>query len=69
MKKCIKIFSFLLIIGVLVGSSSCATYRRADNGNHKGWFKNTHNPHHPSSNNPGHTKAKVKMQKEHKKNK
>lgn len=29
-------------------------------GKKKGWFKNTHNPHHPQSNNPGHAKNKNK---------
>lgn len=29
-----------------------------DKGLHKGWYKNTNNPHHPSTTNPGHTKHK-----------
>ncbi len=33
--------------------------RRTDNGKHKGWYKNTNNPHHPNTTNPGHTKAKA----------
>ncbi|MEJ8803115.1 hypothetical protein [Pontibacter sp. H249] len=31
-----------------------------DNGLHKGWYKNTNNPHHPRTTNPGHTKQKAK---------
>lgn len=27
---------------------------RHDNGKHKGWYKNSNNPHHPNSTNPGH---------------
>ncbi|TXK23461.1 hypothetical protein FVR03_22560 [Pontibacter qinzhouensis] len=29
-----------------------------DNGLHKGWYKNTNNPHYPNTTNPGHTKKK-----------
>ena len=29
---------------------------KKDNGKHKGWFKNRHNPHHPNSDNPGQKK-------------
>ncbi|MCJ8167299.1 hypothetical protein MKJ04_20835 [Pontibacter sp. E15-1] len=31
---------------------------RKDNGKHKGWHKNSNNPHHPNTTNPGHTKHK-----------
>ena len=27
-----------------------------DNGKHKGWYKNRHNPHNPASDNPGHNR-------------
>ncbi len=41
-----------------------------DNGKHKGWTKNTNNPHHPQTTNPGHTKHKKgkpgKTEKQHK---
>ncbi|MDX5421925.1 MAG: hypothetical protein LPK07_06755 [Hymenobacteraceae bacterium] len=33
---------------------------RKDNGLHRGWYKNSHNPHHPHTTNPGHTKHKGK---------
>ncbi len=33
---------------------------RKDNGLHKGWYKNSNNPHHPNTTNPGHTKQKGK---------
>jgi hypothetical protein len=29
---------------------------KKDNGKHKGWTKNTNNPHHPASTNPGQKK-------------
>ncbi len=66
MKRIKRLISLLLCLGILASFSSCVALRTGDNGNHKGWFKNTHNPHHPFSNNPGHAKAKVNM---HKKNK
>jgi hypothetical protein len=34
--------------------------RKHDNGNHKGWYKNNNNPHHPNSTNPGKVKGKRK---------
>ncbi|MFL5765567.1 MAG: hypothetical protein ACJ77K_16600 [Bacteroidia bacterium] len=45
--------SFLFICGI----SSCVVVSKTDNGKHKGWYKNPHNPHNPLSNNPGHTKS------------
>jgi hypothetical protein len=39
-------------------ASSCVVVSpRHDNGNHNGWTKNTNNPHHPATTNPGHTKS------------
>lgn len=34
---------------------SCAVVvvEKKDNGKHRGWTKNTNNPHHPHSTNPG----------------
>jgi hypothetical protein len=37
--------------------SSCVVATKHDNGLHKGWTKNTNNPHHPATTNPGHTKS------------
>jgi len=46
-----KIFKGLVILvlctGILLSASSCVVYMKGDNGRHKGWFKNSHNPHHP----------------------
>ncbi len=41
---------------VIILKESKATGK--DNGLHKGWSKNTNNPHHPRTTNPGHTKSK-----------
>lgn len=56
MKKLILIFTLSAFIAV--SSTSCVRIgvTKKDNGKHKGWFKNRHNPHHPNSNNPGHNK-------------
>jgi hypothetical protein len=52
--KLFKIFVTLtLCIGILFGATSCLVVVREDNGRHKGWFKNSNNPHHPHSTNPG----------------
>jgi len=45
---------------LLMSQTSCIVLSRKDNGNHKGWFKNSNNPHHPQTTNPGHTKGKSK---------
>ena len=63
MKKISKSISVLLTAVILtLGMSSCVVLEDydADNGNHKGWYKNSHNPHHPFSDNPGHSKHKNK---------
>ena len=33
----------------LLAAPSCATLVKKDNGKHKGWYKNTNNPHNPAS--------------------
>jgi len=49
--------SLVLISALLISFSSCVVVKK-DNGKHKGWTKNTNNPHHPLTTNPGHTKSK-----------
>jgi hypothetical protein len=49
---------FLIGLGVLFNQTSCLVTTRHDNGKHKGWNKNRHNPHHPATDNPGHSKKK-----------
>jgi hypothetical protein len=41
---------------LLITATSCLVVSRHDNGNHKGWYKNSNNPHHPNSTNPGKAK-------------
>ena len=57
MKK-LKLFIAITLISALVTTqSSCVIIYKKDgkhdNGKHKGWFKNSNNPHHPHSTNPG----------------
>lgn len=62
-----KIFKQLalavLCAGFLFSLTSCAVMVRKDNGKHKGWYKNSNNPHHPFSTNPGKAKGKYKRLK------
>ncbi|HAM08916.1 MAG: hypothetical protein A2X05_08435 [Bacteroidetes bacterium GWE2_41_25] len=58
MKTLKTIFALLFCIALLSGTSSCVVYSRHDNGNHKGWYKNQQNPHHPYSANPGNSNGK-----------
>ncbi|MBA3663061.1 MAG: hypothetical protein H0W61_02490 [Bacteroidetes bacterium] len=51
--KTIKIVAALsIIMSVTLGTSSCVVVKR-DNGLHRGWYKNSNNPHNPASTNPG----------------
>jgi hypothetical protein len=57
--KTIKSISILgLCLALMFGASSCIVLLEEDNGHHKGWYKNTNNPHHPNTTNPGHSKGK-----------
>ncbi len=49
-----------LCAGFLFSATSCAVMVRKDNGKHKGWYKNSNNPHHPFTTNPGKAKGKSK---------
>ena len=51
----IGLFSLLLLFGASCSSMQLVTH---DQGNHKGWYKNPKNPHHPDS-----TKATGETQK------
>jgi hypothetical protein len=67
--KIIRII-FLTTIFLLLtfAASSCFTTKKVENKKHKpvGWFKNSNNPHHPATTNPGHTKWKSNKKKKHK---
>lgn len=55
MKKIRLFISVALILFYVVGFSSCmiATHGSTGKGTPKGWYKNSNNPHHPHSTNPG----------------
>jgi hypothetical protein len=50
----------IIILCILFGATSCVVLVTKDSGHHKGWFKNSNNPHHPKTTNPGHTKGRSK---------
>jgi hypothetical protein len=57
--KSSRIFAaILLFTAILFTAESCVVLVKDDNGKHKGWYKNPKNPHHPFTNNPGHSKRK-----------
>lgn len=56
MKTPKSIITIVLFSISLTTSTSCLVVHRTDSGNngkHKGWYKNSNNPHHPNSTNPG----------------
>jgi len=58
MKKFRIILMMFLCLGIISGTTSCIIFLKTDNGGKRGWTKNTNNPHHPNTTNPGHTKGK-----------
>jgi hypothetical protein len=59
--KPIKIMFILMLFSIfMVAASSCLTVRQAPakKNQPRGWFKNSNNPHHPRTTNPGHNKWK-----------
>jgi hypothetical protein len=58
MKSIITVILLALCIGLLYGATSCVVLTPKDKGhNPKGWYKNSNNPHHPASTNPGKAKG------------
>lgn len=53
----------LLLIGVAFINNACVIESKTRVQSPKGWFKNSNNPHHPKSTNPGHNKEKDKKGK------
>ncbi|SFC24569.1 hypothetical protein SAMN05421780_1044 [Flexibacter flexilis DSM 6793] len=53
--------SLLFSMSSCLVSSTHTTVVKKDSGKHKGWYKNSNNPHHPHSTNPGHGNKKVKV--------
>jgi hypothetical protein len=60
--KTLITFRFIAIIVpvLLMSQTSCMVFYKKDNGKHKGWYKNSNNPHHPNSTNPGKSKGNSK---------
>ena len=62
--KILRIIAILgLCIGLLGSMTSCFVLVERDSGKHPGWFKNSNNPHHPNSTNPGHSDGKSRNKK------
>jgi len=51
-----KVIMLILIIVLIFGAASCTVFVTPNNGNHKGWSKNSNNPHHPKNTKPGESK-------------
>jgi hypothetical protein len=54
-----KIIAFVLCICILFSTSSCLVLVHKDNGK-RGWTKNSNNPHHPATTNPGKSRGNGK---------
>ena len=56
-----SLIALLIFSVVLTGFSSCLvlhTTESGNNGKHKGWYKNSNNPHNPNTTNPGNGNSK-----------
>jgi len=60
MKVVKLIIAVVFSIGFVFATSSCATFVHQDSGRHKGWNKDSNNPHHYNTTNPGKAKGKHK---------
>ena len=67
MKSLRSIAILAFCTGLLFGATSCTVFvaETRDQGNHRGWYKNPNNPHHPFTTNPGKFKGKSKRVKIH----
>jgi hypothetical protein len=55
--KTIRTSLRILTITLFLFSTSSCLIIKSDNGKHKGWFKNSNNPHNPRTTNPGKAKS------------
>lgn len=53
MKTFRAVFTIIGFALFLVTLTSCVVVTAQGNGRHRGWHKNSNNPHHPNSTNPG----------------
>jgi hypothetical protein len=51
----------MLIIGLIFGAASCTRFFKKDKGKHMGWYRNSNNPHHINSTNPGKFRSEAKQ--------
>lgn len=65
MKILRTIIVLILSLSLLYSTTSCVVLTQNNHGKHKGWYKNSHNPHHPNSTNPGHKKQYKNDYKKH----
>jgi hypothetical protein len=61
------LFILPLTLMLMLITTSCLVLVEKDSGKHKGWYKNTNNPHHPKTTNPGKGKGHDKSKVHHKK--
>jgi len=67
MKIIRTIFLSAVFLFLTLTATSCFTTKRVEYKKPKpiGWYKNSNNPHHPATTNPGHTKWKGNKKKKH----
>ncbi|MCD6018072.1 MAG: hypothetical protein K0S53_1193 [Bacteroidetes bacterium] len=57
-----KLFRSISVLTIalclMIGSTSCLIFTHHGGGSPRGSSKNSNNPHHPNTTNPGHTKGK-----------
>jgi len=53
MKSFKTIIALVICIGFLFSATSCVVFTPKHNGSPQGYHKNSNNPHHPMSTNPG----------------
>lgn len=58
-----RYIALILILSTFLLNSCAVFIVDGDKGKHKGWYKNTNNPHHPKTTNPVHTKKKKENKK------
>ncbi len=56
--KAARFITLIIFIVVLFFTSSCVVLLKENNGKHKGWYKNTNNPHNPKSTKRGKDRGK-----------
>lgn len=47
-----RLIAIIIFTGLFISQTSCVVINKKKTGNHKGWFKNPNNPHHPNSTKP-----------------